>query len=97
MKLSAMKIDPALSEQDDWAENIPDLPGIRIKARVTNNGDYRAPEAKLVQEIPRVERIEGESPKEQDRIWSCHSDEVTCGLMQYRPQVSSLWNQALTC
>ena len=68
MKLSAMKIDPALSEQGDWVENIPDLPGIRIKARGTNNIDYRALEAKLVREIPRAERIEGVSPKEQDRI-----------------------------
>jgi hypothetical protein len=68
MKLSAMKIDPALSEQGDWVENIPDLPGIRIKARGTNNSDYRALEAKLVREIPRAERIEGVSPQEQDRI-----------------------------
>src|SRR5215471_18762872 len=68
MKLSAMKIDPALSEQGDWVENIPYLPGIRIKARGTNNSDYRALEAKLVREIPRAERIEGVSPKEQDRI-----------------------------
>jgi hypothetical protein len=68
MKLSAIKIDPALSEQGDWVENIPDLPGIRIKARGTNNSDYRALEAKLVREIPRAERIEGVSPKEQDRI-----------------------------
>ena len=68
MKLSAMKIDPALSEQGDWVENIPDLPGIRIKARGTNNSDYRALEAKLVREIPRAERIEGVAPKEQDRI-----------------------------
>jgi hypothetical protein len=42
MKLSAMKIDPALSEKGDWVENIPDLPGICIKARGTNNSDYRA-------------------------------------------------------
>jgi hypothetical protein len=63
-----MKIDPALSEQGDWVENIPDLPGIRIKARGSNNSDYRALEAKLVREIPRAERIEGVSPKEQDRI-----------------------------
>jgi hypothetical protein len=69
MKLSAIKIDPALSEQGDWVENIPDLPGIRIKAR-GNNSDYRALEAKLVREIPRAERIEGVSPKEQDRIAS---------------------------
>jgi hypothetical protein len=25
MKLSGMKIDPALSEQGDWVENFPDL------------------------------------------------------------------------
>ena len=68
MKLSAIKIDPALTEQGDWVENIPDLPGIRIKARGTNNSDYRALEARLVREIPRAERIEGVSPKEQDRI-----------------------------
>jgi hypothetical protein len=68
MKLSAMKVDPALSEQGDWVDNIPDLPGIRIKARGSNNSDYRALEAKLVREIPRAERIEGVSPKEQDRI-----------------------------
>ena len=42
--------------------------GIRIKARGTNNSDYRALEANLVREIPRAERIEGVSPKEQDRI-----------------------------
>ena len=68
MKLSAIKIDPALTEQGDWVEDIPDLPGIRIKARGTNNSDYRALEAKLVREIPRAERIEGVPPKEQDRI-----------------------------
>jgi hypothetical protein len=48
MKLSAMKVDPALTEQGDWVENIPDLLGIGVKARGTNNGDYRALEAKLV-------------------------------------------------
>jgi hypothetical protein len=55
MKLSAMKIDPALSEKGDWVENIPDLPGICIKARGANNSDYRVLEAaKLVREIPRA-------------------------------------------
>jgi hypothetical protein len=45
-------VDPAPAEQGAWVENIPDLPGIRIKARGNNNGDYRALEAKLVREIP---------------------------------------------
>jgi hypothetical protein len=68
MKLSAIKVDVALTEQGDWVENIPDLPGIRIKARGTNNVDYRILEGKLVREIPRAERIEGVSPSDQDRI-----------------------------
>jgi hypothetical protein len=53
MKLSAIKVDSKLAEQGDWVDGIPDLPGIRIKARGTNNTDYRILEAKLVREIPR--------------------------------------------
>jgi hypothetical protein len=59
MKLSSIKVDSALAEQGDWVDGIPDLPGIRIKARGTNNTDYRLLEAKLVREIPRRSRIEG--------------------------------------
>ncbi|MBV9460328.1 MAG: hypothetical protein JO141_22860, partial [Bradyrhizobium sp.] len=68
MKLSAIKVDSALAEQGDWVENIPDLPGIRIKARGANNADYRLLEAKLVREIPRADRLEGVSAADQDRI-----------------------------
>jgi hypothetical protein len=68
MKISDLKVDSALAEQGDWVENIPDLPGIRIKARGTNNKDYRILEAKLVREIPRTERAEGVLPADQDRI-----------------------------
>lgn len=68
MKLSDIKVDSALIEQGDWVENIPDLPGIRIKARGTNNAYYRILEAKLVREIPRGQRAEGLAPADQDRI-----------------------------
>jgi len=68
MKLSALKVDSALIEQGDWVDSIPDLPGIRIKARGTNNTDYRILEAKLVREIPRGDRAEGVAPVDQDRI-----------------------------
>lgn len=68
MKLSAIKVDTKIAEQGDWVENIPDLPGIRIKARGTNNADYRVLEGRLVREIPRHERAEGVSPEDQDRI-----------------------------
>jgi hypothetical protein len=70
MKLSAIKVNSALAEQGDWVDNIPDLPGIRIKARGTNNVDYRILEGKLVREIPRADRLEGVSPADQDRIAS---------------------------
>lgn len=68
MRISAIKVDSALAEAGDWVENIPDLPGIRIKARGTNNTDYRILEGRLVREIPRGERAEGVSPADQDRI-----------------------------
>lgn len=68
MKLSATKVDSALIEQGDWVDSIPDLPGIRIKARGTNNSDYRLLEGRLVREIPRLQRAEGVSPEDQDRI-----------------------------
>src|SRR5262249_24918380 len=53
MKLSAIKVDTALAEQGDWVDSIPELPGIRIKARGANNGDYRRLQAKLLAQIPR--------------------------------------------
>lgn len=68
MKLSATKVDSALAEQGDWVNSIPNLPGIRIKARGTNNNDYRILEGKLVREIPLADRVEGVSPMDQDRI-----------------------------
>lgn len=68
MKLSAIRVDSEVIEQGDWVNSIPDLPGIRIKARGTNNSDYRILEAKLVREIPRGDRVEGVAPSDQDRI-----------------------------
>lgn len=68
MKLSSIKVDSVLIEQGDWVDDIPELPGVRIKARGTNNRDYRRLEAKLVREIPRSVRTEGVSPEDQDRI-----------------------------
>ncbi len=68
MKLSAIKVDSALIEQGDWVENIPNLPGIRIKARGNNNADYRRLEAKLVREIPLADRVEGGDADHIDRI-----------------------------
>jgi hypothetical protein len=68
MKLSDVKVDSALIEQGDWVENIPELPGIRIKARGSNNIDYRILEAKLVREIPQSQRVDGVPPAAMDKI-----------------------------
>jgi len=68
VKLSAIKVNSALAEQGCWVDGIPDLPGIRIKARGANNSDYRLLEAKLIREIPRADRLEGLKPADQDRI-----------------------------
>jgi hypothetical protein len=68
MKLSAIKVSPTLAEQGSWVDGIPDLPGIRIKARGANNSDYRVLESKLVRDIPRADRPEGLKPSEHDRI-----------------------------
>ena len=70
MKLSDIKIDHKRGESKlgEWVNSIPDLPGIRIRARGTNNSDYRIREAQLVREIPRAQRVEGISPEDQDRI-----------------------------
>lgn len=70
MKLSDMKVDSAQieSKEGDWVENIPELPGIRIKARAANNADYRLLEGRLVREIPQAQRLTGISPADQDRI-----------------------------
>ena len=70
MKLSDIKVDSDRIESaaGEWVDGIPDLPGIRIKARAANNSDYRRLEARLVREIPRAQRLEGVSPADQDRI-----------------------------
>jgi hypothetical protein len=68
MKLADMKVDPLLIEQGDWVSDIPNLPGIRIKARGIGNADYRKQEARMIRQIPRGQRIHGLSPQDQDRI-----------------------------
>ncbi|WP_316234669.1 hypothetical protein [Bradyrhizobium sp. SZCCHNR1020] len=68
MKLSDIKVDPAVIEQGDWVDDLPNMPGVRIKARGVSNSDYRKLEAKLVRQIPKALRAEGLSPAQSDRI-----------------------------
>lgn len=69
MKLSALKVDSALIEQGAWVDDIPGLPGIRIKARGLGNNDYRALQGKLIRNVPKSARVDGAiTPADQDRI-----------------------------
>jgi hypothetical protein len=70
MKLSAIKVSPTLAEQGSWVDGIPDLPGIRIKARGANNSDCHVLESKLVRDIPRADRPEGRSPPNTTVSWA---------------------------
>lgn len=68
MKLSSTVVDAAAIERGEWVDVIPGLAGIRIKARGTNNSDYRRLESQLVREIPMSDRIDGLSIADQDRV-----------------------------
>lgn len=69
MKLSALKVDSVLIEQGDWVDDIPGLPGIRIKARGIGNNDYRSLQGKLIRAVPKSDRVDGAiAPPDQDRI-----------------------------
>lgn len=70
MKLSDIAVNPDLIEHGDWVDNLPDMPGIRIKVRGINNADYRKLQARLIREIPRSQRLEGLTPKDEDAIMS---------------------------
>lgn len=68
MKLSAIKTDPDRIEGGGWVDDIPNLPGVRIKARGIGNKDYRVLEGKLLRALPRGLRTGGIDPEDQDRI-----------------------------
>lgn len=68
MKLSSTVVDSAAIERGEWVDVIPGLAGVRIKARGTNNADYRNLESQLVREIPMADRILGLSTADQDRV-----------------------------
>ncbi len=71
MKLSEMTVDLVRVEQGDWVDNIPELEGLRLKVRGSNNKDWRKLASRLVDAVPRKKRLGGRlDPAEQDRITS---------------------------
>lgn len=68
MKISAIKVDAKKLEGGGWVRPIPGLPGVALKVRGLGNTDYRVMRARLIEEIPRVERLAGLSPAADDAI-----------------------------
>lgn len=71
MKMSELKIDTAKVEQGDWVDKIPEMQGLRLKVRGSNNKDWRRLQGRLLDAVPRKKRVGGRlDPDEQDRITS---------------------------
>lgn len=69
MKLSSIKINAARSEAGDWVENIPGMDDLRLKVRGVQNADWRRMQPKLIERVPRAERINGRlTPEAADRV-----------------------------
>lgn len=69
MKLSEAKTDVARVEQGAWVDKIPELEGLRLKVRGSNNKDWRKLQLRLYNAVPRKKRMGGSlDPAEQDRI-----------------------------
>lgn len=82
MKLSEGKINTEVQEKGDWVDDIPEMAGVRLKVRGSNNADWRKLEARLLATVPRKKRLGGRlDPDEQDRITSeCL---FACGLLDW--------------
>ena len=59
MKLSSLKIDSAKAEQGAWIGDIPDCGDLALRVRGSQNADARRLRAKLIDAVPRDQRING--------------------------------------
>ena len=69
MKISELEVDQKIVEEGTWVSNIPEMPGVRLKVRGSNNKDWRRMAQRLVNAVPRKNRVNGIlDPEEADRI-----------------------------
>ncbi len=69
MKISELEVDQKLIEEGKWVSNIPELTGVRLKVRGSNNRDWRRMAQRLINAVPRKSRVNGVlDPDEADRI-----------------------------
>lgn len=62
MKLSDLKVNVAAIEQGAWVDDIPELPGLRLKVRGFGNADDRRIQDIEYQRLPRNLRVRGNVP-----------------------------------
>ncbi len=71
MKMSELAIDSARLETGAWVDDIPEMEGLRLRVRGSNNADWRRLQTKLIEAVPRKQRLGGRlDPDTQDRITS---------------------------
>jgi hypothetical protein len=69
MKISELEVDQKIVEEGKWVSNIPELTGVRLKVRGANNKDWRRTAQRLINAVPRKQRVNGMlDPDEADRI-----------------------------
>jgi hypothetical protein len=82
MKMSELAVDADRQENGAWVDDIPDVQGLRLKVRGSNNADWRRLQAKLMDAVPRKKKIGGRiDPDEQDRVIS--SCLLNCCLLDW--------------
>jgi hypothetical protein len=69
MKISELEVDKTIIEEGRWVSNIPELTGVRLKVRGAGNRDWRRLAQRLINAVPRKNRVNGLlDPEESDRI-----------------------------
>jgi hypothetical protein len=59
MKLKDIALDAERQENGAWVTDVPDMEGLRLKVRGSNNADWRRLQNKLLEAIPRKRRMSG--------------------------------------
>ena len=81
MKIEDISVDTKLVEEGAWVSDIPELEGVRLKCRGSDNKDWRRMAARLVNAVPRAKRTPNLDPVESDRINAVLIRE--CGLLDW--------------
>lgn len=81
MKIEDISVDTKVIEEGGWVSDIPELEGVRLKCRGSDNRDWRRMAQHLVNAVPRKKRTPLLDPAESDRINSIVVRE--CGILDW--------------